>query len=76
MSVSELLRNTLYNSPWLTKPELVEIKAITQTTANREQRRLYEFSMRVTLKRPQARAAAAGTRFGRGRWRRTRPNLS
>ena len=29
------------------------------TTANREQRRLYEFSMRVTLKRPQAAAAAA-----------------
>ena len=25
--VSEFLRNTLYNSPWLEKPELVEIKA-------------------------------------------------
>jgi type IV pilus assembly protein PilN len=25
--VSELLRNTLYNSPWLERPELVEIKA-------------------------------------------------
>lgn len=55
--VSELLRNTLYNSPWLEKPELVEIKAVAVTTANREQRRLYEFSMRVTLKRPQAAAA-------------------
>jgi type IV pilus assembly protein PilN len=57
--VSELLRNTLYNSPWLEKPELVEIKAVTQTMANREQRRLFEFSMRVTLKRPQAAAPAA-----------------
>lgn len=57
--VSELLRNTLYNSAWLEKPELVEIKAVTATTANREQRRLFEFSMRVTLKRPQAAAAAA-----------------
>ena len=57
--VSELLRNTLYNSPWLERPELVEIKAVSMTTANREQRRLYEFSMRVTLKRPQAAAAAA-----------------
>jgi type IV pilus assembly protein PilN len=57
--VSELLRNTLYNSQWVERPELVEIKAITQTTANREQRRLYEFSMRVTLKRPAAPAAAA-----------------
>lgn len=57
--VSEFLRNTLYNSPWLEKPELVEIKAVSMTTANREQRRLFEFSMRVTLKRPQATAAAA-----------------
>lgn len=52
--VSEFLRNTLYNSQWLEKPELVEIKAVAMTTANREQRRLFEFSMRVTLKRPQA----------------------
>lgn len=47
--VSELLRNTLYNSQWLEKPELVEIKA-----ANAAQRRVFDFSMRVTLKRPQA----------------------
>jgi type IV pilus assembly protein PilN len=63
--VSEFLRNTLYNSPWLERPELVEIKAVSMTTANREQRRLYEFSMRVTLKRPQATAtAAAGAASG------------
>lgn len=54
--VSEFLRNTLYNSPWLERPELVEIKAITVTGPNKEQRRLFEFSMRVTLKRPQAQA--------------------
>jgi type IV pilus assembly protein PilN len=52
--VSELLRNTLYNSTWLEKPELIEIKAANVTTANREQRRLFDFSMRLTLKRPQA----------------------
>lgn len=57
--VSELLRNTLYNSTWLTKPELIEITAVNQTTANKEQRRLYQFSMRVSLKRPQAPAPAA-----------------
>ena len=62
--VSELLRNTLYNSPWLEKPELVEIKAVTQTMANREQRRLFDFSMRVTLKRPQAPAPAAPAAAG------------
>ncbi|MEO5732156.1 MAG: PilN domain-containing protein [Rubrivivax sp.] len=57
--VSEFLRNALYNSPWLEKPELVEIKASTVTAANREQRRLFDFSMRVTIKRAQAAAAAS-----------------
>jgi type IV pilus assembly protein PilN len=55
--VSELLRNVSYNSPWLEKPELVEIKSILQAAGpNREQRRLFDFSMRVTLKRPQSSA--------------------
>ena len=57
--VSEFLRNTLYNSPWLEQPELIEIKASNVTSANREQRRLYEFSMRVTIKRPPSSAPAA-----------------
>ena len=51
--VSEFLRNTAYNSEWLVKPELVEIKALTVQTANREQKRLFDFSVRVTVKRPQ-----------------------
>ncbi len=50
--VSELLRNTAYNSQWLTKPELVEIKVTNIQTASREQKRLFDFSMRVTIKRP------------------------
>jgi type IV pilus assembly protein PilN len=63
--VSEFLRNTLYNSEWLERPELVEIKAAGVQAANRDQRRLFDFSMRVTLKRPQspppaASAASAG----------------
>jgi type IV pilus assembly protein PilN len=57
--VSEFLRNALYNSPWLERPELVEIKAANVTTTGREQRRLFDFSMRLTLKRPGAAAAAA-----------------
>jgi len=56
--VSEFLRNALYNSPWLERPDLVEIKAVTLSGPNREQRRLFDFSMRVTLKRPQAQAPA------------------
>lgn len=55
--VSELLRNTLYNSPWLEQPELIEIKASNVSTAGRETHRLYEFSMRVSIKRPEAAAA-------------------
>ena len=51
--VSELLRNTAYNSSWLERPELIEIKAANLKPDGREQRRLYEFSMRVGLKRPQ-----------------------
>jgi type IV pilus assembly protein PilN len=57
--VSELLRNTAYSSTWLERPELVEIKATNITTANREQRRLYEFSLKLSIKRPQAAGPAA-----------------
>ncbi len=56
--VSELLRNTAYNSTWLERPELVEIKSVTAAGPGKEQRRLFDFSMRVTLKRPQAQAPA------------------
>jgi len=56
--VSEFLRNTQYNSKWLERPELVDIKAVSMTTANKEQRRLFDFSMRVTMKRPAPPAPA------------------
>lgn len=61
--VSEMLRNALYNSQWLERPELVEIKATTPNANTREQRRLYEFAMRVSIKRPQP-ASAASTPAG------------
>ena len=56
--VSEFLRNTAYNATWLERPELVEIKAANLVTANKEQKRLFDFSMRVSLKRPQDKEAA------------------
>ncbi|MGY4830748.1 PilN domain-containing protein [Sphaerotilaceae bacterium SBD11-9] len=65
--VSELLRNTGNNSEWLMRPELVEIKAATVQSANREQKRLFDFSMRVSIKRPKdvdAAAAAASVAAG------------
>jgi len=62
--VSELLRNTAYNSQWLTHPELVEIKVANVQTAAREQKRLFDFSMRVSIKRPQDSAADAAIPVG------------
>ncbi len=57
--VSELLRNTAYNSEWLVKPELVESKATTVQAGTRDQKRLFDFSVRLTVKRPQDTPAAA-----------------
>lgn len=62
--VSEFLRNTQYNSKWLERPELVEIKAVNMITANKEQRRLFDFSMRVTMKRPAAPGGASSAPGG------------
>ncbi|RZI67559.1 PilN domain-containing protein [Variovorax guangxiensis] len=50
--VSELLRNLGNNSPWLEKPELVEITAGTVALSPRDQRRVANFTMRIGLKRP------------------------
>ena len=58
--VSEFLRNALYNSTWLEKPDLVEIRASNVAAGTRDQRRLFDFSMRVTIKRQQTAPAAAG----------------
>ncbi len=49
--VSELLRNLGNNSPWFSKPELVEIVAGSVALAPREQRRVANFTIRVRLMR-------------------------
>ena len=66
--VSEFLRNTANQSEWLEKPQLVEIKVSGAQAADRSQKRLFDFSIRVTVKRPQEKplpvatpASAAGT---------------
>ena len=48
--VSELLRNLAYNSPWFSKPELVEIVAGT-LALGRDQRRIANFTLRVRMLR-------------------------
>lgn len=57
--ISEFLRNTAYSSEWFEKPDLIESKATVVGGANREQKRLYDFSMRLKVKRPQDNAAVA-----------------
>ena len=61
--VSELLRNLGNNSPWLTRPELVEIVAGSVALSPRDQRRVANFNMKVRLLRSsevqQAAASAA-----------------
>ena len=57
--VSELLRNLSNASPWLTKPELVEIVS-SSVALGKEQRRVANFQMKVKLLRSsEAQKAAA-----------------
>ena len=49
--VSELLRNLAKNTPWFSRPELVEIVAGTVTLSPRDIKRVSNFTMRVQLMR-------------------------
>lgn len=57
--VSELLRNLDNRATWFSKPELVEIVAGTMALSVREQKRIYNFAIRVNLVRPGDAPAAA-----------------
>lgn len=50
--VSEFLRNVSRSSEWLEKPDLIEVKLANVTTNTRDQRRLLDFSMKVSIKSP------------------------
>ena len=68
--ISELLRNTAYNAQWLVRPELVEIKVANVQTASRTRAaRLFEFTMRISMKRPPE-SSPEGAGSGRRRPRR------
>ena len=49
--VSEMLRNLSNNTPWLSKPELVEIVASNLALTARDQRRVASFNLRFQLMR-------------------------
>jgi type IV pilus assembly protein PilN len=58
--VSELLRNLANNTPWFSKPELVEIVAGNLTLPTKEQKRVANFVIKVRLVRAsEAEKAAA-----------------
>jgi len=40
------------SSEWLEKPDLIEVKLASVTTNTRDQRRLLDFSMKVSIKAP------------------------
>lgn len=57
--VAELFRNLSGNTPWFTKPELVEIVAATVALTPRDQRRVAKFTIKVRLVRASEAAKAA-----------------
>lgn len=56
--VSELLRNLGSNSPWLERPDLVEIRSVS-LSQGKESKRVFEFSINAGIKRPRDSAASA-----------------
>ena len=77
--ISDLLRSLANDSPWLERPELVEIKAVplgdpqAARQAGRgaadgaDARRVYEFSVNALIRSPEAEAAAAAAQGGQAR---------
>jgi len=60
--VSEFLRNLSNNSAWLTKPDLVEIVSANMTVGPKEQRRVYNFTIRAQLAQASAAHGATPTK--------------
>ena len=65
--VSELMRNASREAQWLERPELAEIKLANVATSARDAKRLFDFTLKLTLKglTPEpASGAASGARKG------------
>ena len=55
--VSELLRNLSNNSPWLERPDLIEIRSAI-LGAGKDSKRVFDFTVNVGIKRPSDSAPA------------------
>lgn len=56
--VSELLRNLGNNSPWLERPDLIEIRSV-NIGQGKDAKRVFEFNINVGIKRPRDLDASA-----------------
>jgi type IV pilus assembly protein PilN len=56
--VSELLRNLGNNSPWLERPDLIEIRS-TGIGQGKDAKKVYDFTINVGIKRPRDKDKAA-----------------
>jgi type IV pilus assembly protein PilN len=57
--VSELLRNLGNNSPWLERPDLIEIR-LASLGQGKDAKKVYDFTVNVGIKRPRDKDAAGG----------------
>ena len=71
--VSEFMRNIQHESEWLDRPELGEIKLANLSTTGRDQRRLFEFTMQVSIKTSAAADAPGAKASGAASGRATAP---
>jgi type IV pilus assembly protein PilN len=62
--ISELLRNLANNTPWLSRPDLVEIVSDNVTLGPKDQRRVAKFNIRVRLMRTSEAQKAASAPLG------------
>lgn len=56
--VSELLRNLSNNSPWLERPDLIEIR-LANLGQGKDARKVFDFTVNVGIKRPREKEQAA-----------------
>jgi len=59
--IAEFLRNLGHNTPWFTKPELVEIVASSVSLGPRDLRKVANFVIRVQMQRASAVSASAAS---------------
>ncbi len=57
--VADLLRNLASGKGWLEKPELIEIRSVSQRIGGSDPQNVSEFQLRVSLKKPGAAKAAS-----------------